>query len=133
MEKEFKDFRISEPNLHDGSLERLSIRGEDFEIDCTDAAGRKIDIRLFSVRHLKADNFRLGNIIFSVEVFTGKDCSDEILRQAAGLDPDEAGEWVIEELARIAEAGWTGVRITSSYGCELVAICESWRFDIQTQ
>jgi hypothetical protein len=129
MTGEFKDLRITEPNLHDGQLRSLSIRDKDLRIGCVDAAGRAYTLWLLDVRHLKADNFRFGNIIFGVEVCAGRDCSEDWVRQSAGLDIAERGDWVQKEAASIGEGGWSGVRISSSYGCEVVAVCKSWRFE----
>ena len=54
---------------------------------CRDSLKRRVTVWLVDVLHLKADNFRLGNIIFDLEIFPGLDCPEELLRDAAGSRP----------------------------------------------
>jgi hypothetical protein len=131
MSEGFKDRRITEPNLHDGLLRSLTVREGDLEIRCSDVAGHDVTLWLLGVVHLKADNFRLGNIIFGIETFVGNDCPETLVRDAAGLLEGEKRDWLTREVERIAAAKWTGIRIGASYGCEVVAVAKAWRFEHQ--
>jgi hypothetical protein len=94
--------------------------------------GARWQIELAGVRYLKADEFREGNIIFEVEITVGCAPSREVLetlvsRPHEAAAPEYQDKYRAHIDALIEDVGTgrlTLVSLSSSYGCELIALCE---------
>lgn len=90
-------------------------------------------MELGGVRYLKADGFREGNIVSNCEVITGVDAPREWLEELVlGPHPSAAPEYhekhrlCIDQLAELIRSGDLKlIVIAPSYGCDLLALCES--------
>lgn len=109
----------------------MSDRAATFSITRGDGVPWRID--LAGVQYLKADDFREGNIISSLQVVTGKEpprASLEMLvlgpHQDAPQEYHDKHRAFIDALVERVMAGRLSlVSITPSYGCEVIALCET--------
>ncbi|HTS35281.1 MAG TPA: hypothetical protein VMH04_06390 [Candidatus Solibacter sp.] len=111
------------PDFHDGYLDGLFASDSDARIFLRTVDGQAFTFVLRNVEALRADNFRLGNIIFELNLLTPEQIDESFLCQAY-----EYSEQVKERLVlagwkvRAAQKGLSGLEITTSYGCELRSI-----------
>jgi hypothetical protein len=115
--------RTSVPDFHDGLLTGIRVADGRADIYCSTVAGQEYIWQLSGVRGLFASSFREGNIIFEVTLHEGE-LPVNLVKRAFGSE--DAGEppWVSAELARPKHRQGILIEITSSYGCELVALFE---------
>jgi hypothetical protein len=116
------DFRIAEPNLHDGLLTSIALRDHDLTLGCSNSDGERYELLLRGIVRLQANDFREGNIILSVERFLGAECPRDLVLKAYGEESDPAATWVPGVLDQIEREGWTLLVLASSYGCTLSAL-----------
>lgn len=115
---------ITDPNLHDGYLNSLVLTKGGLSIGCSTVDGTTYELSLSKVERLRADDFREGNIIFSVETFVGADCPEDLVLEVFGPGADPSRPWFVDVMERIRREGWTFVSIDSSYGCVLKALAK---------
>jgi hypothetical protein len=127
------------PSFHDGWLTSISVGEKTATLGLTRSCGSTFELTLDNVIALHAEDFRQGNIVFSVEVISGKepDCYrlDGFLERLFGSPHPDAppeyharhAEFRSDVLQRISRGGATLIVIGASYGCGLVAICHSIR------
>jgi len=77
------------------------------------------------LHRLKADNFSEGNIIFEINVYAGHECPAELIQKLQGYTKEKAADLLSGDLMKITAHNWTLVELTSSYGCELLALSEA--------
>jgi len=120
------------PNFHDGNLTGLSVAERTATFSVVRYDGALWRIELSGVRHLKADDFREGNIISFCEVVTNTDPSRALL-EAVASGPHEAAAQEYHNQYRLFIDGLSEhvrngslslLHIEPSYGCEVLAICE---------
>jgi hypothetical protein len=121
------------PTFHDGYLTGLAVsdRAATFSITRSDGVPWRID--LSGVQRLKADDFREGNIISHVEAVTGEEPSRGLLEmlvmgphQNAAQEYHDKHHALIDALVQRVMAGSLSLlSITPSYGCEVIALCET--------
>jgi hypothetical protein len=120
------------PSFHDGNLIGLSVFERTATVSIVRADGVRWRIELSGVRHLKADDFREGNIISYCEVVTTTEPPRELLMAVArGPDGAAAQEYhdryrrFIDGLVEQIKSGHLSLLyIEPSYGCDVIAICE---------
>lgn len=123
------------PSFHDGLLCGLSVTETTATLSLVEVDGRRWSVELTGVRHLKADDFRQGNIVLDLEVVTGEPPPPRWLEkllpaphpEAAAQHHDAHRSHVDEVSAGIAAGALMLVVLSPSYGCELWAICEACR------
>lgn len=123
------------PSFHDGLLCGLSVTETTATLSLVEVDGRRWSVELTGVRLLKADDFRQGNIVLDLELVTGEPPPRAWLEKllpaphpGVAAAYHDAHRSHIEELeAGIAAGALTFVVLSPSYGCELLAICESCR------
>lgn len=114
------------PDLHDGYLEGILVsKDKNLILSCRDVTSREWLITVPKLHRLKADNFSEGNIIFEITLYVGDNCPHILIRKLQGYREEKAAESLSNDLEKISKGNWTLVEITSSYGCELLALSEA--------
>lgn len=120
------------PNFHDGNLVGLSVSERTATLSVVRHDGALWRIELSGVRHLKADDFREGNIISYCEVVTNAEPSRALLEAVANGPHETAAQeyqdqyrLFIDDLSEQIRSGrFSLFYVEPSYGCEVLAICE---------
>ena len=117
---------LCDPDFHDGCLTGVVVRDRStLELHCTTVDGVDHLLRLEGLDALKADNFSQGYIIFEVIVHRPPFDPELVLRahrHSGEGKPDREDAWLPRKLDRMLRENWTLLQITSSYGCEVLAI-----------
>jgi hypothetical protein len=114
------------PDFHDGLLEGVTLSPEKtLCLQLRAVSGERWAIYAPNLRRLKADNFCEGNIIFEFNVYSGRDCPEALIKKLQGYSGENASHRLAGDLRQIADENWTLLEITSSYGCELLALSEA--------
>jgi hypothetical protein len=125
---------LRSPNLHDGQVlglhlpERASAR-----VTLADANNQRFLLEMSAVQRLLCNGFAEGNIISELIITTRRAPTLEALRRLVGELHPNVGEpyrtrhenWVSECEAKISNGQLSFVELVPSYGCELLALCES--------
>lgn len=110
-------------DLHDGYLNGLVVRAENtLVLHCKTADGKTCTVTIPGLVRLRANNFNEGNIIFELNFFQGGQCPDNLVRELKGYDETRDAEALIADMKNIGECNWTLLELTSSYGCDLLAL-----------
>jgi hypothetical protein len=113
---------LRDPDFHDGHL--MGIRVIDrstLELFCSTIDGESYLVSLSELECLRADNFLQGNIVFEVTLFDSAFPVD-LVKRAFGLDGDEQPAWLDGKIEQMGQGHWTLLQLSSSYGCDLLAI-----------
>jgi hypothetical protein len=121
------------PTFHDGHLTGLAVSDREATLSISRSDGVMWRIELAGVRYLKADDFREGNIIFAVEAMTGVEPPRDMVEalvsgphEAAAQEHHDKHRAYIDGLVeQVATGSLTLLSLSSSYGCELRAVCEA--------
>ena len=121
------------PSFHDGYLTGVRI-GEGFAILSLEREnGEAWEIRLAGVEALQMDDFRQGNIVSSVELTMGTSPEPAPFERLFGKPHPSAaakyqeafGQLILRKMAMVEEGTATLLVLASSYGADLVALCNS--------
>lgn len=122
---------IQKPWFHDGSLTGIAVTDDVVKLDLKTGDGERFSLTLFETVAFLATDFQLGNIVFDIRLSTGTDV--EIARLAAlypsphqstaELFHDAYGKALDEKRQAILDGRLTLFELTSSFGCEIVALC----------
>lgn len=121
------------PSFHDGYLTGIELAEESAVVGLQQCDGTRYRLHLSDIKALLANEFRQGNIISSLNVTTGTspDIGDLRLLWPA-LGPEVADEYhrkneifVEDQRSKIERGEAVCLRLTASYGCDLVAVCKS--------
>ena len=123
------------PDFHDGLLTSLTVAEGGATLTLSHPGGRDWTIELQGVRHLRADNFREGNIIAELEIITGiapPRSQVEVLAErphegAAQTFHDEHRAYVDHLVEQVSAGQLMFLSLNPSYGCELLVVCENVR------
>lgn len=121
------------PSFHDGYLTKIELSKKSAEVDLQHYDGTRYRLYLSEIEGMLANEFREGNIIFSLEVTTGTAPDVRDLRLLwSEPHPSVAAEYREQDVMFVerqrskierGEAVW--VNLIASYGCNLVAVCKS--------
>ena len=137
MEVDSQNF-LRTPNLHDGYVVGIHMAQKNFvRISVVDVSGRSYAMDLLGLRRFRCDGFAEGNIILSVEIISGaKPCRGPLVRLLGEVHPTAAEpyrmkheRWRADCSEEIARGSLTLVEIAPSYGCEILALCESVKIE----
>jgi hypothetical protein len=115
---------LIDPELHDGQLLGIIVSPdrEDLTLYCRRTDGVDIAVTLPDLIRLRVDNFLEGNIIFEISIREGEQCSADAVRKLWNYDETEAGQHLATLMKEIKDGGWSLIELSSSYGCELLAM-----------
>ena len=123
---------VRSPNLHDGFLDGVQRVSEDaVALSLRDVRGQTFVMELIGAEALVCDDFRLGNIIFDIQIVSGAAPDKDILASlfvpphpaAAKEFHDQHSEFLQKRIDRVSEGALKLVSIDPSYGCSLRALC----------
>jgi hypothetical protein len=117
---------LLDPDFHDGLLRGVLVdRNSTLMLTCTDG-GREQEylIKAPNTHLLAGHNFRQGNIIFNIHLFSSEKSPRAVIAQAMGIAEADDQRPVAAIEAQIRENDWITIHIPTSYGCELFAICK---------
>jgi hypothetical protein len=120
-EKSIKDLQ-----LHDKNIKRIESTGDkNFIIDIEDN-GYIIELKFINVKHVKIDNFRLGNIILDIVVYESKYLNkfEKELRLLLDVNRDAKDSYLEEIKEKIKKGELLFVSVQSSYGAYGNILCE---------
>ena len=121
-----------EPDLHDGKLLGLKITKEKIlQLDCIDVFGTNWNILIPKIERLRATNFLEGNIIFEINFYQGSNCPPNLVKELFGYTEDEPNNYFKGSMSDIKKRNLILVEMTSSYGCELLALSSAERSSIK--
>jgi hypothetical protein len=122
------------PSFHDGYVTGLKSDGRgSAQIFLSNVDGQPFILSLSGVKHLWCDDFRAGNIVYSVkvrhrvhvEVAEFEDLFHSPHPSVATEYVEEHNRFVQEQQRLIADGEAMLVVITPSYGCTLLALCST--------
>ncbi len=117
-----KDGIFHEPNFHDGLLSGVRVvDGSTLLLWCATDDEVPYLLTLSGLERLHAAPLLKGNVIFEILLHTSE-FPEALVARAYGIGGDERPPWLAERLAQMREERWTLLEVTSSLGCELVAI-----------
>lgn len=114
------------PSFHDGMVDALDVSDDRCaEVILKQVTGARYRLKLNGLKHLRCDDFRRGNIIFDVSVFSNRTPPQNYLSHLLGSESKREREY-LNTIAKSVEIGeLTLFSIVPSYGCELFALCKS--------
>jgi hypothetical protein len=114
-------------NFHDAKLVSIELRPERaVRLGILDEAGTLSHIVLAEVDRLQATDFREGNIILDISLFTRTMPPLHLLRSLFGLKQEgENPPYLKDRIDRVKSGELTLFYIAPSYGCEFAALCAS--------
>ena len=116
------------PEINGGELRKIEMPGDKsftLTIETLDKDTRTL--KLEGVEHLRCNNLLLGNIIFDIQKIEAPNLSD--LARVTSLESavSEKGRDYLRDLSAAVKKGeLTFLRLESSYGCHLDALCRSY-------
>jgi hypothetical protein len=121
------------PSFHDGNLLGIQLAAGEAALSLKRVNGENYELTLNSLEALQMDDFREGNIIFEIEIINGRAPSAEALERlfvsphpgAAAKYHDTHAQFLSSKVAKVEAGEATVIRITSSYGADIVAYCAS--------
>jgi hypothetical protein len=112
---------LKAPDLHDGQLTGISMGDDEtLTLYCSSVGGGSCTLRIPNVTRLRADNFREGNVIFEVNVYEGEECPEALVGRL--YNEGQNGGNLASHMLEIRQKRWALFELTSSYGCELLAL-----------
>ncbi len=119
-----KDGVVTNPDFHDGDLLGIFTPRDPAELTLFLRTDEGIGFKLTipDVVRALANNFSEGNIVLQLIITEGGKVSAEAVRKLFHYDDAQPTKPMPDQMKQIADEGWTLVEVTSSYGCELLAI-----------
>lgn len=90
-------------------------------------ANRRFALVLGGLEHLRCTEFREGNIVLSVEIVRHRKPDPAALHALFDTGAKAPTPWIDRFARDVAVGKLTFVRISPSYGCELIALCKEVR------
>lgn len=134
--------------LHDSLFTGIMILGTaendkrtDIQLCFTSVKGESFQIILRNIQMFKCDNFREGNTVFEIRELKAEEVSRHSLERLACHDDIEyvrgLGEERLtketEQISDIIRSGMKYIEMGSSYGADILAICENVEIDPPSQ
>lgn len=116
------DHVLMDPDFHDGQISSVEIKNGCLKMTCSTLHGVEYEVQLPGVTDLQVKNFREGNIIFEILLFTGNQCPIPLLEQVLDNTTVPHNNHFEKEFERITKNNELLLALTSSYGCELLAL-----------
>jgi hypothetical protein len=111
------------PDFHDGYLDGLFVSGKTARIFLRTCTGERFTLFLQEVERLHAENFRQGNIIFSVDFLRLEQLSPEFIFEVYEYSEPDKQNFVMDNWVQGAkQKGLQALEISTSYGCSAFAL-----------
>lgn len=128
---------LTMPNLHDGHLIALQLVGKSLRLTVTDASKHNFIIELVGIKRLRCNEFSEGNIIHHVVLTSLAKPPMTSLRKLLGEPHASIAEsyreqhevWVGSYEQSVVDGHLLFMELQPSYGCEVLALCESIKVD----
>ncbi|WP_156383076.1 hypothetical protein [Rhizobium sp. Root483D2] len=122
---------LQNPWFHDGGLTGITVEDDVVKLGLKMVDGQQFSLTLSDTVAFVATDFQLGNIIFDIRLSKCTDITQDRLsalypsphQSAAERFHDAYGKAIDEKRAEILIGKLTLFELTSSYGCEIVALC----------
>ncbi|MFT8806780.1 MAG: hypothetical protein ABF856_16870 [Acetobacter aceti] len=122
------------PTFHDGYLNGIILNDNIVTLHIRRVDGDDYEVRMSEVEHLRLDDFRQGNIILDLKVWSGRQFSQyaDITKLYEPYHPSADQKYhdqytiLLNKITVEVERGEKSfVVITPSYGAELYALCKT--------
>jgi hypothetical protein len=111
------------PDFHDGAVDGLFVSSKTARIFLRTYTGERFTLFLQEVERLHAENFRQGNIVFSVDFFRPEQLSREFIFEVYESSEPYKQNFVMENWVQEAkQKGLVALEISTSYGCSASAL-----------
>ena len=116
------------PEVSDGELRKIEMPGDkSFSLTIETHEKDIRTLKLEGVEHLRCNNLLLGNIIFDIQKVEAPNLSDLARVTSMENAVSEKGRDYLRDLRTAVKNGeLTFLRLESSYGCVLDALCRSY-------
>lgn len=116
------------PEISDGELRKIEMPGDKTFTLTIETHDKDIcTLKLEGVEHLRCNNLLLGNVIFDVQKIEAPNLSDLARVTSMENAVSEKGRDYLSDLRKAVQKGeLTFLRLESSYGCHLDALCRSF-------
>lgn len=116
---------VVQPPLHDAKIRGLLLCDpEKLVVAVVTSAGDRYCLVLNDVERLRADDFRQGNIILDVTVFSATEIDVVDIAYVYGVEPTD-NPFLSKTMERLVREDKLLVRINPSFGCAAACICGS--------
>lgn len=120
------------PDFHDGFLDAIILAHDrQLILKLRSVAGSHWTVVIPKLIRLRADGFAEGNIIFEINVYSGRNCPEQLVRKVYGYNEERSAMLLSKNLETIASENWTLFELSASYGCELLALSAAEACDIE--
>lgn len=116
------------PEVHDGELRKIEIPGDkSFSLTFETLDRETRVLTLEGVEHLRCNNLLGGNIVFDIQRVEAPSLHDLARVTSMETAVSEKGRDYLRDLSKSVAAGdLLFLRLESSYGCVLDALCRSY-------
>jgi hypothetical protein len=122
---------MTDPDFHDGYLAGIHTSGSTVELALRHTSSDEFRMALVGAETMRADEFLLGNIILNIRLTSGKRVAPDDLSPLYPAPHSSADRRFHERHAQALEGIVTRIerrdviffQLSSSYGCDLSAIC----------
>ena len=120
---------VIDPALHDALIYRIDFGGKRVSLFFRDPGGQNVRLDAIGVAHLHSSGLAEDNIVLAVSVEDGGNvCADLVNRILPG-STDAQCAYRTKVLKRLSEKTLKLIRITPSYGGEVLILCEEIDYD----
>jgi len=115
------------PDFHDGFLDGVFVSGSQAAIFLRTLEGQEFKLVLRDVERLHVENFREGNIVFSLDFLEAEHLTLEHICEAYQYNERVPPGFVLEHWVEDAkQRGLKAVEISTSYGCSALVLFKSF-------
>jgi len=113
-------------NIHDGYLMGISLISDDrLELELKCLSGERAKLVFPDLLTLVANDFRQGNIIDDINFYSSEEAPWDLVLQAYEIQEAEKQKYLPIYQRNLETYNWTLLELTSSYGCDLLALSKS--------
>ena len=116
------------PEVHDGELRRIEIPGDKSFALTFETLDKEVrSLTLEGVEHLRCNNLLQGNIVFDIQQLENPSLADLARVTSMETAASEKGRDYLRDMQKAIQQGeLLFLRLESSYGCMLDALCRSY-------
>jgi hypothetical protein len=115
------------PDFHDGFVDGVLVSGLRAKLFLRKIDGQKFTLALHGIERLHVENFREGNIIFSLDFLELEQLTLEHVCQAYQYNEHTLASFIMKDWVEDAkQRGLKAVEISASYGCSALILFKSF-------